>query len=92
VRFVPVKSAEQQSVLVLHRTRDPLIRQRTMLAQITLQDAHLGNGGSEVVLVGMVSFSCSTSPVTPGLSEPMHGLFRLRTAISLSFMWPCMAR
>src|SRR5215213_2788255 len=31
MRFVPVKSAEQQSVLVLHRTRDLLIRQRTML-------------------------------------------------------------
>src|SRR3954463_16767269 len=32
MRFVPVKSSEQQSVLVLHRTRDLLIRQRTMLA------------------------------------------------------------
>lgn len=31
MRFVPVKSAEQQGVLVLHRTRDLLIRQRTML-------------------------------------------------------------
>jgi transposase len=30
--FVPVKSAEQQSVLMLHRARDLLIRQRTMLA------------------------------------------------------------
>jgi transposase len=31
MRFVPVKSAEQQSVLMLHRTRDLLIRQRTSL-------------------------------------------------------------
>jgi len=31
MRFVPVKSADQQSVLVLHRTRDLLVRQRTML-------------------------------------------------------------
>jgi transposase len=31
MRFVPVKSAEQQSVLMLHRTRDLLVRQRTML-------------------------------------------------------------
>jgi transposase len=31
-RFVPVKSAEQQSALMLHRSRDLLIRQRTMLA------------------------------------------------------------
>ncbi len=31
MRFVPVKTTEQQGVLVLHRTRDLLIRQRTML-------------------------------------------------------------
>jgi transposase len=31
MRFVPVKSADQQSVLMLHRVRALLIRQRTML-------------------------------------------------------------
>lgn len=31
MRFVPVKSAEQQSALMLHRTRDLLIGQRTQL-------------------------------------------------------------
>jgi len=31
MRFVPVKSAEQQAVLMLHRTRELLVRQRTML-------------------------------------------------------------
>jgi len=31
MRFVPIKSAERQSVLVLHRSRDLLVRQRTML-------------------------------------------------------------
>lgn len=31
MRFVPMKSAEQQSALMLHRARDLLIRQRTML-------------------------------------------------------------
>jgi len=31
MRFVPVKSVEQQSVLMIHRTRSLLIRQRTML-------------------------------------------------------------
>jgi transposase len=31
MRFVPVKSAERQSVMVLHRTRALLVRQRTML-------------------------------------------------------------
>jgi transposase len=31
MRFVPVKTVEQQGVLVLHRTRELLVRQRTML-------------------------------------------------------------
>lgn len=31
MRFVPVKTAEQQSILMLHRTRDLFVRQRTML-------------------------------------------------------------
>ena len=31
MRFVPIKNVEQQSVLMLHRTRDLLIRQRTQL-------------------------------------------------------------
>ena len=31
MRFVPVKSAERQGVLMLHRTRDLLMRQRTMM-------------------------------------------------------------
>jgi len=31
MRFAPVKSAEQQSVLMLHRARELLVRQRTML-------------------------------------------------------------
>jgi transposase len=31
MRFVPIKGEEQQGILVLHRTRELLIRQRTML-------------------------------------------------------------
>jgi transposase len=31
MRFVPIKSAEQQAALLLHRTRDLLIRQRSSL-------------------------------------------------------------
>ena len=31
MRFVPIKTADQQSVLVLHRARDLLMRQRTMI-------------------------------------------------------------
>jgi transposase len=32
MRFVPVKSSDQQAVLMVHRTRDLLVRQRTMIA------------------------------------------------------------
>ena len=32
MRFVPIKTAEQQAVLMLHRTRNLLVRQRTMTA------------------------------------------------------------
>ena len=35
MRFVPIKSAEQQGVLALHRIRDLLMRQRTMLLNAT---------------------------------------------------------
>src|SRR3954466_15614317 len=31
MRFVPIKSTDQQALLMLHRTRDLLIRQRTQL-------------------------------------------------------------
>jgi len=43
MRFVAVKSAEQQSVLMLHRTRALLVRQRTMLVNaIRAHMAELG--------------------------------------------------
>ena len=43
MRFVPVKSEEQQSVLVLHRSRDLLTRQRTMI--LNAVRAHLAEFG-----------------------------------------------
>jgi transposase len=43
MRFVPIKSAEQQSVVMLHRTRDLLVRQRTML--VNALRGHLGEFG-----------------------------------------------
>ena len=43
MRFVPIKSVEQQSTLMLHRTRDLLIRQRTQL--INALRAHLAELG-----------------------------------------------
>lgn len=43
MRFVPVKTAGQQAALMLHRTRDLLIRQRTQL--INALRAHLAELG-----------------------------------------------
>jgi transposase len=43
MRFVPLKSADQQAVLMLHRTRALLIRQQTMLANAFR--AHLAEFG-----------------------------------------------
>ncbi len=43
MRFAAVKSAEQQSVLMLHRTRELLVRQRTML--INALRGHCGEFG-----------------------------------------------
>lgn len=43
MRFVPVKSAEQQAVLLMHRARELLIRQRTML--VNALRAHLAEFG-----------------------------------------------
>src|SRR5205823_2136456 len=43
MRFVPVKTAEQQSALLMHRGRELLVRQRTMLAN-TLR-GHLAEFG-----------------------------------------------
>src|ERR1700740_1347393 len=34
MRFVPMKSVEQQAALALHRTRDLLVRQRTQLVNM----------------------------------------------------------
>ena len=43
MRFVPIKGAEQQGVLVMHRARELLIRQRTML--VNAVRAHLAEFG-----------------------------------------------
>ena len=57
MRFVAVKSAEQQSVLMLHRTRELLVRQRTMLVNaIRAQMAELG------VVVRAVGGACRLTP------------------------------
>ena len=44
MRFVPAKSVQQQAVLMLHRTRDLLVRQRTML--VNAPRGHVESRGS----------------------------------------------
>jgi len=52
MRFVPVKSAEQQSILMLHRTRDLFVRQRTLLVNsLRGQLAEFGLIGYTIMVV-----------------------------------------
>jgi transposase len=46
MRFVPVKTAEQQAAVLLHRSRERLVRQRTML--VNALRAHLAEGAMVV--------------------------------------------
>ena len=83
MRFVAVKSAERQAVLVLHRTRELLVRQRTMLVNairahcaefglIAAQRADLGDmrldrGGRDAQLAGNFLVR------KPGRQQLQHG-------------------
>jgi transposase len=61
MRFVPVKDVEQQSVLMLHRVRNLLVRQRTML--VNALRAHMAEFGivapqglrRVAILIGMIA-------------------------------------
>ena len=61
MRFVPTKTPEQQSCLMLHRTRHLFIRQQT--AVINAIAAISPNLGSLHRLGARVSNSCSISPL-----------------------------
>jgi len=59
MRFVPVKSEQQQSILMLHRSRQLLVRQRTMLSnairghmgELGLISAKGRNGTAELLMI-----------------------------------------
>jgi transposase len=59
MRFVPIKTPEQESGLVLHRTRHLLIRQQT--AVINAIRAHLAEFGIVAPVGRKVSRNCSVS-------------------------------
>jgi transposase len=76
MRFVPVKSAEQQAVLLLHRTRDLLIRQRTML--INALRAHMaefgvvvGQGTANVAKL-VAALECGETPIPDLARMPLR--------------------
>jgi transposase len=61
MRFVPTKTAEQQSCLMLHRTRHLFIRQQT--AVIMRSELTLPSSGSSLRSDALVLNNCSRSPV-----------------------------
>jgi transposase len=62
LRFVPVKSADQQAGLLHHRARDLLVRQRTMM--INALRGHLGEFGIIAPVDGIV-WSVLSARCTP---------------------------
>jgi transposase len=71
MRFVPVKTVEQQGVLMLHRSRELLIRQRTML--INALRGHLTEFGlvMRVGAAGVGSLIAMVEDGGNGLIDPM---------------------
>ena len=56
MRFVPIKSAEQQATLMLHKTRELLVKQRTM--SVNALRAHLSEFGIVVAKGSVALTSC----------------------------------
>lgn len=73
MRFVSVKSIEQQSVIMLHRTRDLLVRQRTML--VNALRGHLAEVGI-VAALGLPKVQELISLVKDGADERVEPLMR----------------
>jgi transposase len=69
MRFVAIKNPEQQAALMLHRTRDLLVRQRTML--VNALRGHLAEYGiiapqglaSVPKLIALAEKACGTEPL-----------------------------
>ena len=66
MRFVPVKDTEQQSVLMLHRIRNLLVRQRTML--VNALRANMAEFGSDVVADTLHALNVPYIAINPGAS------------------------
>ena len=84
MRFVPIKTKEQQSALMLHRTRQLLVRQRTMLsnalrghlAELGIVSAKGRNGTAELLRIITSGADSRVSPAVRGILEVLarqHG-------------------
>jgi transposase len=77
MRFVALKTKEQQAALMLHRTRQLLVRQRTMLsnamrghlAELGIVSAKGRNGTGELLRIMSDSTDSRLSPVARGILE-----------------------
>ena len=101
MRFVPVKTAEQQAVLVLHRTRDLLVRQRTMLVNALRGHmaefgivARQGVGGVSELLATLrekeaAGLPSLTKEALLGLADEIEALERRTDEIEAAILaWP----
>ena len=86
MRFVPIKTKEQQTALMLHRTRQLLVRQRTMLsnalrghlAELGIVSAKGRNGTSE--LLGIIA-DITDNRIAPATRAILDVLARQYSAI-----------
>jgi len=75
MRFVPIKTKEQQAALMLHRTRQLLVRQRTMLsnalrghlAELGIVSAKGRNGTAELLRIIADGADSRVSPAVCGI-------------------------
>src|ERR1700721_1011014 len=77
MRFVPIKTKEQQTALMLHRTRQLLVRQRTMLsnalrghlAELGIVSAKGRNGTAELLRIIADGADSRLSPAVRGILD-----------------------
>jgi len=88
MRFVPIKTKEQQTALMLHRTRQLLVRQRTMLsnalrghlAELGIVSAKGRNGTAELL---RIITNGADSRVSPAVRDILDVLARQYSAIGI---------
>ncbi len=77
MRFVPIKSQEQQAALFLHRTRDLLVKQRTQL--VNMMRGQLAEFGIDIPqgLGRALTLARQIVDETASLEVPAHGMMML---------------